>query len=357
MISGNNGIYNMANVRRLCYVSRNYKGMHSAGNKAKGDYEDIMAMMGARNLGLRRTYCKERIAAFLIDLAGIVTYALSVRNGDVVFLQYPTKKYFAMMCRVARWRGAKTMAFIHDLGAFRRKRLTVEREIRRLSHADQIIAANDVMAEWLTGHGLRRPCRGLGLHDYLSASEADGKPSSFPPRRIVYAGSISERKNMFLTGLAGRLRDCVVDVYGTNHIAGLKPSRNLMLHGPVEPDEFIATVAGDFGLVWDGDSLTACTGAFGEYLRVNSPHKASFYLRAGLPLIVWSRSAIADIVEREGIGIAVERIDDIEERLGGITEDGMRRMRDNVRRVSHGLAQGMSMRKAVGESLREIGGK
>ena len=66
----------MVNGRRLCYVSRNYKGRQGAGNKAKGDYEDILAQMGAHNLGLRRTYCKEYIAAFLTDLAGIVTYAL-----------------------------------------------------------------------------------------------------------------------------------------------------------------------------------------------------------------------------------------------------------------------------------------
>ena len=50
----------MVNGRRLCYVSRNYKGRQGAGNKAKGDYEDILVQMGAHNLGLRRTYYKER---------------------------------------------------------------------------------------------------------------------------------------------------------------------------------------------------------------------------------------------------------------------------------------------------------
>lgn len=112
--------------RRLCYISRNYKGRHSAGNKAKGDYEDIVAQAGAHNLGLRRTYCKEKILAFLIDLAGIVVYTLSVRKDDVVFLQYPIKKYFSFICRIARWRGASTVAFIHDLGSFRRKRFSVK---------------------------------------------------------------------------------------------------------------------------------------------------------------------------------------------------------------------------------------
>ncbi|MDD7318388.1 MAG: galactofuranosyltransferase [Prevotella sp.] len=337
----------MMKERRLCYISRNYKGRHSAGNKAKGDYEDIVARAGAHNLGLRRTYCREKLLAFLIDLAGIVVYTFSVRKGDVVFLQYPIKKYFSFICRTARWRGASTVAFIHDLGSFRRKRLTVEQELRRLSNADCIIAANDVMAEWLKEKGLERPCTGLGLHDYLSKSDSKGKPYSFPPGKIVYAGSIAERKNMFLVRLSEAIKRCEIHVYGSNHIAELKPSGNLILHNPVEPDEFIATATGDFGLVWDGDSLTGCTGDFGEYLRVNSPHKASFYLRAGLPLIVWSRSAIAHIVEREGIGIAVDRIDDIEDVLGRLTESDVRQMRDNVERVSRDLAGGMSMRRAI----------
>ena len=344
----------MVNGRRLCYVSRNYKGRQGAGNKAKGDYEDILAQMGAHNLGLRRTYYKEYIAAFLTDLAGIVTYALSVRKGDVVFLQYPTKKYFSFMCRLARWRGANTMAFIHDLGAFSPKKLTVKQAIPRLSNADYIIDANATMAEWLKSHGLKRPCHGMGLHDYLSNSETVDKPATFPPHRIVYAGSIEERKNMFLTKLSGVIRHGEIHVYGSNHIAALKSTRNLILHEPMTPDNFIATAKGDFGLVWDGDSLTACTGDFGEYLRINTPHKASFYLRAGLPLIVWSRSALADIVDREGIGITVDRIDEIENHIESLTGQEIRKIRDNVKRVSQDLADGLSMRRAVEKAMCRI---
>lgn len=335
--------------RRLCYISRNYKGRHSAGNKAKGDYEDIVVQAGAHNLGLRRTYCKEKILAFLIDLVGIVVYAFSVRKDDVVFLQYPIKKYFSFICRIARWRGASTVAFIHDLGSFRRKRLSVEQELRRLSNADNIIAANDVMAQWLKEKGLKQPCIGLGLHDYRSESEPKKRQYESAPSKIIYAGSIAERKNMFLVKLSGVIKHCEIHVYGSNHIADLKPSENLILHNAMESDDFIATATGDFGLVWDGDSLTGCTGDFGEYLRVNTPHKASFYLRAGLPLIVWSGSAIAQIVEREGIGIVVDRIDNIEDILESLTVNDMRLMRDNVERVSRDLANGMSMRRALAQ--------
>lgn len=42
--------------------------------------EDTLALMGALNLGLKRTYPMDNILTFLIDLAGIIAYFFSVRK-------------------------------------------------------------------------------------------------------------------------------------------------------------------------------------------------------------------------------------------------------------------------------------
>ena len=55
---------------RLCYISRNYYNLTSAGNKAKTDNEDTLAEMGAINLGLPRTIKNSKILAFFLDLIG-----------------------------------------------------------------------------------------------------------------------------------------------------------------------------------------------------------------------------------------------------------------------------------------------
>lgn len=52
---------------RLCYISRNYYNLTSAGNKAKTDNEDTLAEMGAINLGLPRTIKNSKILAFFLD--------------------------------------------------------------------------------------------------------------------------------------------------------------------------------------------------------------------------------------------------------------------------------------------------
>lgn len=344
-------------MSRLCYISRNYHGRMAAGFKAKQDNEDTVASMGGVNIGLPRTYGKGKVAGFLLDLAGIVKSAFAMRKDDVVFLQYPLKKYFKTVCSIARWKGAKTVAVIHDLGSFRRKRLTEEKEIARLNAADYIIASNEKMGEWLRERGLKSRLGALGLFDYRSHSEHTLTPLSDLSGNpvLVYAGTVNARKNGFLMKLAKRKMPFAVHVYGDcRAIADMEETGCIVAKGFVKPEEFIAHVKGHFGLVWDGDDTTGCTGDYGVYLSVNSPHKASFYLRAGLPLIVWRGSAIAPVVEQEGIGLTVDSLDDLEKLLGGLSAAQLAAMRKNVDRVSKQLADGHYLRTAIENALDEL---
>ena len=77
--------------KRLCYISRNYYNLTSAGNKAKTDNEDTLVEMGAINLGLPRTIRNSKILAFFLDLIGIIRACILLQKGDVLFLHYPVK--------------------------------------------------------------------------------------------------------------------------------------------------------------------------------------------------------------------------------------------------------------------------
>ena len=147
------------------YLSRNYKGLGSAGNKAKTDIEKIMDSMGLGNAGLRQTTYNNKLAHFFLTLAGVIKSPFSLKRGDTLLLQYPLKKYFTLVCRMAHMRGARVVVIIHDLGSFRRKALTPEKEICRLNHADYIIAHNDSMKQWLESHGCRAMVGTLGIFD------------------------------------------------------------------------------------------------------------------------------------------------------------------------------------------------
>ena len=57
----------MEKEQRLCFLTRNYYNRDSAGNKAKTDNEDTLVLMGARNLGLDRTFYDSKITSFFLD--------------------------------------------------------------------------------------------------------------------------------------------------------------------------------------------------------------------------------------------------------------------------------------------------
>lgn len=338
---------------RLCYISRCYRDRESAGNKAKTDYEEILVGMGAVNLGLRQRIGCGQVATFVLNLAGVIRFAFGVRGGDIVVLQYPVKKYFSLLCAVARLRGAKTVAFIHDLGSCRRRKISVATEMRRLNRASYVIAANEVMERWLVDRGLRAAHAYLGFHDYLcAAAPRPGVHRS--PWQLAYAGSLNMRKNAFLLEMASA--GIPLNLYGRMEEVSVPTTSHVTWHGRVSPEQFISSAEGDFGLVWDGPSLAGCIGNWGEYLALNTPHKCSFYIRAHLPLIVWSGAAVAAEVRRRDIGLCVDSLDRLPEIFACLSPERYASMKANVAVLAREIAAGAHMRAAVRQAVVQLTG-
>lgn len=343
-----------------CYISRNYKGTDSAGNKAKTDIEQIMEELSFKNIGLKQSTYNQAILSFLLTLAGVIKAPFSLHHGDILFIQYPLKKYFTFICNLAHWRGAKVITIIHDLGSFRRKKLTVEKEIKRLGHADYIIAHNDKMKKWLQHNGCNIQTGTLELFDYLSITEAPCRQESNKPYRVLYAGALSPRKNLFLYDLANHLSTIVqpaysLSLYGSGfEIEKIKNKERLQYMGFVKSDQLIATAQGEFGLVWDGFSIHSCTGNFGEYLQYNNPHKTSLYLRCGLPIIIWDKAALADFVTQNGIGLCIGSLDELEKKLLALSPEQYKEMCKKVKSISIKLAQGEFYKTAAYKAIEAL---
>lgn len=338
----------METNKRMLFISHNY---FKGGNKAKSDIEDILTILGASNIGLQRSSVNSKVASFFLNLIGILRTCLLMHKGDLLILQYPLKKYFAFVCHMAHLKGARPICIIHDLGSFRRKKLSVEQEIKRLSCCDYVIASNSVMAEWLKEQGLRKPIGSLGLFDYLSAQDIEKKevvPAN-QLKKVVFAGGLSMKKTSFIVELSKcQLSSYELAIYGDkNRLHDIQANPHLCFKGFIPSDDFIQEVEADFGLVWDGNSLDTCSGAFGEYLRWNSPHKASFYLRAGLPLIVWKEAAIAPLIEHLGVGISIASLEDLDSTLASIPEEKILEMKKKAKDMAKKLNEGYFIKQAL----------
>lgn len=335
-----------------CYLSRNYKGTSNAGNKAKTDIEQVMESMAFKNVGLKQTTHTNKFLHFIYTLAGVLKSPFCLHAGDKLVLQYPFKKYFTFVCKLAHARGAKVIVVIHDLGSFRRKALSVKQEIERLNHADYIIAHNEKMKQWLEDHGCKAQLGTLGIFDYLSETHAAPKEGARKPYSVLYAGGLSPRKNNFLYEIGAYIQSFTFNLYGNGfETEKAKGKEHFQYMGFVKSDQLIATAKGDFGLVWDGSSLDACTGDFGEYLQYNNPHKTSLYIRCELPVIIWEKAALAGFVEKNGIGFCIKSLKELEEKLRSLSEEEYASMHENVQRISRELAEGHYIRTAISKAL------
>lgn len=339
-----------------CYLSRNYRSSAYAGNKAKIDIEQIMHDKGYRNVGRSQTRYKGVVTAFLATLASMAEAPFHIGKGDILVLQYPLKKYFRMQCRIAHARGAKVVVLIHDLGSFRRKKLTVEQEIAKLSLADYVIAHSEAMRRWLLDKGLKKPVGVLGIFDFLSTSSAPVRTEApAKPYRVMYVGGLSYGYNGALYEMGQHAANWTTVLYG----GGFEPekvSEGCMVdyRGYIDSDDLIASPDADFGLVWYGSSRHGCEGRIGDYLQYISAHKLSLYLRCEVPVIVGRGTAMGDFVEREGIGFAVSSLDDIDGLLGALTPDEYMKMKERAAAIGRKLAQGAFTSAALDEATASL---
>lgn len=337
------------------YLSKNYKGLASAGNKAKTDAEQILVKLGYKNAGLPQTLFQNNILGFLITLVGVLKVPFSVSKGDVLVLQYPLKKYYSFVCRMAHLRGCRVVTLIHDLGAFRRKKLTIPGEIKRLSNSDYLIVHNRSMEQWLLDNGYKKPMGRLEIFDYLSDTEATEKQLPGDVYQVIYAGGLSYKKNRFLYTLDPVISSWHFNLYGGGfELERIQNKECFSYKGFIPSDQLIATVEGDFGLVWDGESSETCTGSFGEYLQYNNPHKTSLYIRCLLPVIIWNKAALSSFVHENQIGICIDSLEELNVRLQSITREEYALMKKNVAKLSTRLATGYYLTCALADAEQNL---
>lgn len=317
-------------------------------NKAKTDIDELFSRWGCHNLS-PRINGSSAVARFAAKLTGVMRILTCAHKGDTLLLQYPMKKFYFTACTFAHWKGASVKTVVHDLGAFRRHKLTPEQENKRLSKTDVLIVHNETMEKWVIEHGFKGQTVCLHIFDYLIDEKPHDYAAPHSPWRIVYAGGLYKWRNAYLYNLQDCMAEWRLDLYGPGYEGDGSDDR-IAYHGKLPEEKLMREVEGDFGLVWDGGSLDECTGDWGEYLKINNPHKTSFYLSAGLPVIVWRKAAMKDFVEKNNIGFSIDSIRDLDSRLKNMTKDEYNAMRDNACRMGTLLREGHFTAEAFGFS-------
>ncbi|UZW66162.1 hypothetical protein OC195_19990 [Priestia flexa] len=106
-------------------------------------------------------------------------------------------------------------------------------------------------------------------------------------------------------------------------------------------------IEGSYGLIWDGESTETCTGLTGNYLKYNNPHKTSFYLSCGLPVVIWKEAALAPFIAENNLGIIVTSLKEMDDIISNISDKEYSIMKNNVLEVAEKVRNGFFTKKAI----------
>lgn len=289
-----------------------------------------------------------------------------VPEGSVVFFQHPQSGKRLVLRFVKRYRkqGMKFVALIHDLESLRggmqgivnpNKKTNAIGDNEMLKQFDAVICHNQSMKDYLIAQGFDpEKLVNLEIFDYLSDTDRM-QPEKLDRPTICIAGNLAKVKAGYISKIFDNSRNSnlVVNLYGTRYEPEIERD-NLIYHGAFAPEELAEHLEGDFGLVWDGTEASTCAGNTGEYLKYNNPHKASMYLSAGMPVIVWRQAAIAKFVLDNKVGIAVDDLFSLDKIVSSISKEDYRELAKNARRVSLQLRSGYYTVKAIREAADRI---
>lgn len=320
------------------YISRNYPKKFIASTKAKLDAEAIVEGCGFRNVGLRQINKR----GFL----GRIYRQLSIRLGmlrlppkSILFLQCPNILLMQQV-EAARKKGCTVVILVHDINVLRQMS---NDSLEPLRIADVLIVHTPAMKQWFVDNGFTQRIEVLQIFDYLTGDDYTAPRQDMPPVRIAFAGNLGKSK--FLSKLsAEKVRYRLFGV-GAD---GLKLNPGVEYCGCYPPEQLSRHLDSDFGLVWDGTSVDTCDGIEGEYLHYIAPHKTSMYLSAGIPVIVWDKSAMAGFVRENGVGIAVGSLAEIEKTISEMSPGEYARLKTNAETVGARLRSGHYLRTILG---------
>lgn len=333
-------------------------GARNAGNKARNDVEEIVKREGYQPLLLtvEDWYQMGTVKAQRHKAKALSKAFAQLKFGDQLLIQFPMLHHSFFTTRLVRKiqrRGVQVYFIIHDLEALRYANLDtvpLKHKIRvhlqessLLKVADGVIAHNPIMKSVLVEKGIpEHKLVSLEIFDYLipNYQEKDGLSKDQP---IIVAGNLAQEKAGYLYQLPARP---AYNLYGV----GFDESRalaNETYFGSFLPDELPAALEGGFGLVWDGDSAETCSGVFGEYLHYNNSHKASLYLAAGFPLVVWKQSALSHFVLENGCGIAVESLHDLSQAIEQLDDKDYQDLVEKTKYIGKKIRDGFFLTNAL----------
>lgn len=317
--------------------------------KPKEDFLNFIEEIDGRRLSILRTdYSKFSREEKLQRFAGEME---SVAAGDIVFHQSPVYMHLGnerLVLKHLKEKGACVIIVIHDLDYIRRRNDNLKYLFgEMLTFVDGIIVTSKKMQEQIVrDFGYSGTFVHRGPWDYL-----DAMPIS--PKK--YAMKVHLTANITNTPFISKLPEGISwQVYGPGKKIELP--EQVTYNGSFYFQELDLHMKEGFGLIWYGDEITDSIDSTGivDYLEYIWPHKLSYYLQNGLPVIVHEKYYCADFVKKNNLGIVVHSLEEVASRIEELGEEGYQQMCNNCAEIGLLLKSGHFSKLACLEMIDKL---
>lgn len=328
---------------------------YHAGTKAMEDCEKVLINEGCKRLAIRRYSNKIKI---IEKIQNEIAYGIffKIGKGDILILQHPLyigSRYLKWI-KILKWiKKIHVVTIIHDLESLRGlipayKELFQEIDGLMEEVSDAIIVHNKRMGDYLVNKKNidRDKIVELQVFDYLCFNALGQELKKHDRNHIAIAGNFAPEKAGYIYRLSELSENISYNLYGINFQEERVQKGNINYFGVFPPDILPSELKGDYGLVWDGDTIDNCGGNTGNYMRYNNPHKVSLYLASDLPVIIWEKAALADFICENGIGIVIGSLEELPEKLENISEEEYQCMKNNIHEIAYKVRNGEYIRRA-----------
>ena len=272
---------------------------------------------------------------------------MKIDRKHVCLLQYPIGVRKEVLPLLQR---KQLIILLHDLTGLRENDTKVEKyEIKLFSHAKFIISHNARMTAYLVAKGIdENKIVNLEIFDYLCEPFEFKSQSIGETPTVAYAGNFV--KAPFLKQLEQSKMNFELRLYGANQ--GFATQGKIVYMGKETPDKLPGLLDANLGLVWDGD-VDDRNGidVRKNYTRYNNPHKVSCYLCAGIPVVIWSQSAMADFVTSNNCGYLIDDLYDIND----LDLSDYEAKKENAIKISQRLQEGYYTKRALNSAFEKMG--
>lgn len=317
---------------------------NNAGPKAKIDVENILKKEFNSNISslIINMNLKNKFNLILFRIKKIIFNIFNYFNRDILVIQFPFSKSGKVF-----FKSKKKIGFIHDISGLRKQnKELLRKEIDCYNKCDVIISHNEKMTEFLISNGVKNKIIDLEIFDYLCNLKYKNNKFDKNNLKVIYTGNID--KTSFINELEYDKMKFSINVYGSE-----KKSSNSKINicGIYNPNKLPNIIKGDIGLVWDGKINDSDENiGYKNYTKYNSPHKLSCYLACGLPVIVWSKSAVSSFVKKNNIGYIINDIYDI----NNIDFKDYYIKKKNAEKIGNKVRKGYYTKEAIRKAVNEL---